>query len=331
MRSDTLDFQRVRHARYFEDDVVYHIVFRTMQGFYLLNPDREGRLRRLIAGIVAHASKTFAGVRNHATSILSNHGHLAISGDHRQLAAYVGFIKRELSRRWGPIIGWRGLFEEGYHATAVITPQAEQRCLKYILAQSVKEGLVERPDAWPGFHCAAALTTGEPIEGEWFNGTSYGTVLHREKRKKKPITVRREDHTNTCFATFDPLPSMAHLSCEDYRREMVRLVEEVVGEAKAEREGRPPVGVEAVLATDRMTQKKMPLPPWFEDRRRMVFWDDRRSPEVIIYCHRYWAFQTGFRVAADRWREGELAVEFPTGSFRPGLARPIPHTTRIAA
>ncbi len=325
MLNDSDGLQRVRHARYYEDDVLYHIVFRTTQGFYLLNPDREGRLRRLIAGILARAKKTFAGVRNHATSILSNHGHLAISGDHRQLAAYVGFIKRELSRRWGPIIGWRGLFEEGYHATAVMTAAAQRRCLKYILAQSVKEGIVAKPEEWPGFHCANALVSGEPIEGEWLNGTSYGTALHRAKRESKPTAVRREDHTETCFANFDPLPSLAHLSRAEYAREMARLVEEVVTEAREEREDRAPLGIAAVFATDRMTQKQIPLPPWFEDRRRMVVWDDPRSPEVVAYCRRYWAFQVGFRAAADRWREGHLAVGFPPGSFRPGLSRPISH------
>ncbi len=331
MASDAHDFQRVRHARYYEDNVLYHVVFRTTQGFLLLNPDREGHLRRLTAGILARASKTFAGVRNHATSILSNHGHLALSGDHQQLAAYVGFVKRELSRRWGPVIGWRGVFEEGYHATAVITPQAQRRCLKYILAQSVKEGLVAKPDQWPGFHCAAALISGKPIEGEWFNGTTYGTALHRAKRKKNPTAVRREDHTETCFATFDPLPSMAHVSREDYRREMAQLVEEVVTEAQRDRAGRPPLGADAVLATDRMTQKGIPLPPWFEDRRRMVVWDNSRTSEVIAYCQRYWTFQLDFRAVADRWREGELAVEFPPGSFRPGLSRPIPHISSLAA
>lgn len=55
--------QRSRHARYFEDGVVHHVVFRTLQGFFLLNPDRQGRLRRIAAGVLAKARETFPSVK----------------------------------------------------------------------------------------------------------------------------------------------------------------------------------------------------------------------------------------------------------------------------
>src|SRR5690606_19124468 len=116
--------------------------------------------------------------------------HLIISGAVDELAAYVGFIKREISRRWGPVIGWRGIFEDGYHATALITPEAQIRCLKYVLAQSVKEGLVDHPFDWPGLHCAQSLATGTPIEGEWFDGTGYSTAFHRAKRRGEEAEVK---------------------------------------------------------------------------------------------------------------------------------------------
>jgi hypothetical protein len=82
-------FQRVRHARYFEDRRLYHVIVRTTQGLYLLRPDARGELRRLIAGIIGHARGTYPGVKIHAAAVLSNHGHLALSGDRREMAAYV--------------------------------------------------------------------------------------------------------------------------------------------------------------------------------------------------------------------------------------------------
>jgi hypothetical protein len=319
------DFQRIRHARYFENNVLYHVVFRTIQGFFLLNPDSGRRLRRVVAGILSRARKAFAGVRNHGTSILSNHGHLALSGNHQQLAAYVGFVKRELSRRWGPVVGWRGIFEDGYQATAIITPEAQRRCLKYIMAQSAKENITSRPEEWPGFHCAASLVSGEPIDGEWFNGTRYGKELHRAKRTKDAPIVRKEDYIEACSFTFDPLTSLAHLSPEDYRGEMKMLVEEVVAEAKEQWGGKPPLGVEAVLATDPMTRSEIPPPPWFEQRRRLIVWDAQLHPDVIAYRERYWEFQERFRSAAEKWKQGTLTAVFPPGAFRPGLARPVAH------
>jgi len=329
------DFQRCRHARYAEDHVVYHITFRTVQGFHLLKPDEQGELSRIIAGVLDRARKTYDGVKNHATNVLSNHVHLELSGIARQLAPYIGFFKRvfkrEVSRRWGPRIGWRGIFEPGYQSSAVITPAAKRRCLKYILAQGVKENLVERPGDWPGFSCASALVSGRPVEGYWFNGTAHGRALQRAKRKKQPSEVRREDYREESNATFDPLPAMAHLSPSEYQAEMAKIVAEVEVEARQKRQGKPVLGVAAVLRGDIMQRSELPRPPWFEERRRMIVWDDPGAPEVRAYRDRYWRFQREFRAAADRWRDGDREVEFPPGAYWPGRASPVPHPKRLAA
>jgi hypothetical protein len=311
--------------------VVYHIVFRTVEGFFLLKPDQQGALRRITAGILGRARRTFLGVRLHGAKFLSNHGHLALSGKAAQIAAFVGFVKRELSRRWGPRIGWRRLFQSGYFATAVITAASQRRCLKYVIAQSVKENLVERPDEWLGFDCTPALVGGGAIEGYWLDGTAYGRARQRAKRKKTPTVVRREDYQRPSHATFDPLPAMASLSPAQYRVEMAKLVQEIVDEAQQQRGGRPVAGVAAVLSADISQRSALPGQPWFEDRRRMIVWDDLRDPAVRAYLDRYWTFQHAFRAAADRWRDGEQDVLFPPAAFWPGRASPVPHPTRIAA
>ena len=325
------DFQRVRHARYFEDDRLYHIVFRVTQGLHLLQPDAQGELRRIVAGILGRAQKTFDGVNNHATNLLSNHGHLGLSGDATQLAPYIGFFKRELSRRWGPRIGWRGIFEPGYLATAVLTASAQRRCLKYILSQGVKENLVEHPSQWPGFECASSLVSGRAVKGYWFNGTEYGRAVQRAQRKKQPHEVRREAYREDSHATFAPLPSMAQMSEREYRAEMAAMVHEVVAQAREKRQGRPVVGAARVVHGDIMQRTELPPPPWFEQRRRMIVWDDPRAPEVCDYRDRYWEFQRTFRAAADRWRAGEADVVFPPGAYWPGRASPVPRPGRLAA
>ncbi|MEN8162115.1 MAG: hypothetical protein ABFS41_18745, partial [Myxococcota bacterium] len=50
-------------------------------------------------------------------------------------------------------------------------PEAQWARLKYLLSNSVKEGLCESPFDWPGVHSAKALVTGEKLEGVWFNRT----------------------------------------------------------------------------------------------------------------------------------------------------------------
>jgi hypothetical protein len=199
------------------------------------------------------------------------------------------------------------------------------------LLGELKEGLVERPEQWPGFHCAQSLVTGEAVEGEWLNGTSYGTALHREARKKVPSEVRPEDHTQASHAVFDKLPALSDLDDQAYRSMASRLVDEVVAEGRVMRQGRRALGVTAIAKTDRMKRGDVAPPPWFEERRRMIVWDNLRSKDVSAYIDRYWCFQRAFRKAANRWRCGDLTPRFPPGAFRPGLSLPVPHLQQVAA
>ena len=151
------DFQRRRHVRFFKPGIVYHVLFKTLQGFFLLTPDLEHELRELIAGVLARAQRNWPEVATYAAVWLSNHGHLMLAGDPGNLVAFIAFLKREISRRWGPKIGWSGPMWGRYETTALVTPEAQQRCFEYVLGQAVKEDLVTTPQDWPGFHCAQVL------------------------------------------------------------------------------------------------------------------------------------------------------------------------------
>ena len=45
-------FQRINHARYFEPELVYHVIVRTKYGQFFLRPDEEGELTRIRAVLV---------------------------------------------------------------------------------------------------------------------------------------------------------------------------------------------------------------------------------------------------------------------------------------
>ncbi len=75
-----------------------------------------------------------------------------------------------------------------------------------------------------------------------------------------------------------------------------------------------------------MQRSHIPDPPWFEERRCMVVWDDPGAPEVGEYIDRYWEHQVSCRRCSLDWKTSEPSVGFPWPSFVPGLRpRPIAH------
>jgi len=323
-------YARARHVRYFEQGIPYHIVSRTRGNLFLLTPDLEGLLRSTIAGVLAEAKHNWPNISNFGVAVLSNHLHAllaAMSGDPRNIVDYIAFAKREITRRWRKEVGWSGSMWGGYDCAAIITPTAQIDTLGYIVAQGCKENLVEDPRQWPGFGCAESLVTGEPIEGHWFDGTGYGRALHREKAKKNPEEVLRESYIEPRKFAFDKLPALADLSGNVYRDRMLELVEQAVS-ARTLRFDGPALGPEAVCAMDTLTSRPVPTPPWFEERKRFIVWDNSNRPEVEEYLARYWDHQNQYRAAARPWLAGDVAAkaQFPDICFLPGQRpRPIAH------
>jgi len=331
-----LDFRaRARHCRYFERGRVYHIISLTNNNSFLFRPDRLGELRKIVAGVLEQAHKQYGEVQNYGFDLLSNHLHALLAvfeGDPRVISDYMAYIKRHTTTRWREHVGWKGRIWGGYTASALVTPTAQMRAFKYVLAQGVKENLVARPQDWPGFHCAESLLTGEPVEGYWFNGTRYGKAKHAEAVKKNPKEILRVDFHESREFTFDKLPALAHLDDDAFRERVRKIVSAIIDEREKAYPDTPPLGVEAICAMDPMTSTEPPKPPWFEERKRMIVWDDPRKPEVADYLDRYWEHQIKFRTASNRWtteQMPEAALEealFPELSFVPGLRpRPIAH------
>ncbi len=308
-------FTGCHHARYVEAEVPIHVISRVFQGRHLLRPCEE--LNSIIVGVVGRALEHFGEVQLYAAAFLSNHIHLMLQGPPTQVSAFVGFIKREISRRWGhhPGVGWCGPMWHEFIATALPTPESQLNCFRYILSQGVKEGLVARPEEWPGVHCARPLATATPLEGVWFNATAYGRAVDRETRKLRPRAVAKEDYCIKYSLSFAPIPCWAHLNASARQNRVQGLIEEIVAEGSIARAGARPMGTRRICSLPRDRRASLPPPPWWTQRRRMICWASQTAPQTLSFLRRYWSFQFRFREAsmADKRQTG-----YPSGSFAPG-------------
>jgi len=174
-----------RKLRFIPDPpTLVSITGRTVQGRLLFKPGTAFNDRLL--GILGRAQRRH-NLTLIAISVLSNHFHiLAVPESARQLAAFMRDFKSKLAREVNRLTGWSGpVFERRYEMTVVTDEdRAQIERLEYVLAQSVKEGLVERVSQWPGVHSAAALIDGTPLVGHWFDRTRE----YAARNQKEEIT-----------------------------------------------------------------------------------------------------------------------------------------------
>jgi hypothetical protein len=245
---------------------------------------------------------------------MSTHYHmLLLPADHEELSAFMGYINCNLSKEVDCLVQWRGAMWSGpYHEIPVSGEEEIQIArLKYLLANSVKDGLVERPEQWPGVQSATALCNGEDLTGVWYNRSR----LWNERNVHRNEDASEDDVSTEERVCLVPLPCWAHLLPEEYQRRIRELVEDVVEAAARERElsGRSVLGAEAALQMDPHY-----YPEYVERSPQPRFHTFREAVYKEMYqAHsEVYAF---YRDAAERFRGGDRNVEFHEWTFPPAL------------
>ena len=285
------------------------ITNRTLQGRYLLRPGPA--FNDLFLGILGRTQRLHQRAIA-AVSVLSNHFHLLlIVDDAQEVADFMRDLQSQTAREVNRLTDWRGpVFEHRYDMTVVTNEEGAQvERLKYVLAQGVKENLVERVCQWPGVHSAEALMHGTPLEGHWIDRTRESAARQRGEE------LRREDYVFAESVVLSPIPCWAHLPADRYRERVKNLVEEAEAEATLARKhtGARVLGVKAILALDpqarpiSVARSPAPLVHAATKAARKLFY--------VIYAE----FVSAFRAAAEALRQGRRDVPFPIGSFPPRL------------
>jgi len=285
------------------------VTCRAIQGRYLFRPGPQ--FNDLFLGILGHVQQLYqtplCGV-----CVLSSHFHLLlVVNDACQLARFMRDLKSKLAREVNRLTGWRGPVFDRRYEMAVVTNEekAQVERLLYILSNGCKEGLVERPQDWPGVHCVGALLDGKPLKGHWFDRSREYAARSQRKNFKRLRYATEET------VVISPIPCWAHLSPKLFRSRVASLMDSIAAAAAQARSqtGRSIEGVKSILTRNpqyrpaKLARSPAPLVHAATKRARKAFYD------------MYSWFVAAFRSAAEMLKRGDLKAPFPSGSFPPGL------------
>ena len=300
-----------RPLRYLPTDCpLVEVTCRTIQGRMLLRPSRE--LKRRILGVLARAAARYqVGV---CTFIfLSNHCHLLLRpASAAELASFMNYLNSNIAREAGRLYGWREKFWGRRYRPVPISfePEAQIARLRYLLSQGCKEGLVARPQDWPGATSVHAQLGDGTVTGTWYDRTAeYWARKRREK-------IEPGQFAWTETLALCPLPCWDELSPEEVRAQIAEMVGDIAAETRQRlrlNKSRP-LGARRILRQDpharpqRLARSAAPL-------FHAATWQIRRMLEAGYrsYCDAY-------REAMGRLREHHLPVRFPSHGIPPPLS-----------
>lgn len=282
---------------------------RAIHARHLLRPSRD--LNDIFNGVLVRAAKRY-DVGICAFQALSNHTHLLVlPGDARTLAAFMAYFAGNLAKEIGRLHDWRQhLWGRRYsHVVVSNELEAQEARLRYVLSQGCKEGLIKRPEDWPGPSSTQALLTGRTVRGVWFDrraeyearrcGRDFGKYEHAEVHDLELV----------------PLPVWADLPSETRRAKVQTMVRDITAETRERiaTTGRRPLGVKKIL---RQHPHERPA-------------RSKRSPKPIVHAAsrevrtalkiQFYVFRRAYRQAAEALRAGDTDAKFPPGSHRPPL------------
>jgi hypothetical protein len=296
-----------RRLRFIPDDgALVEVTTRTLHSRYLLRSSRE--LDEIIVGVLGRAQRLYE-VRICGYLFLSSHYHLLLDvDDARQLSLFMAYVNSNLAREISRLDQWpEKIWSRRYQGIVISDEEPAQIArLRYLLANGCKEGLVARPQDWPGIHVAKALIQGKDLTGTWFDRTQeYAARSRGEKFDRLQYTA-----PETLYLS--PLPCWKHLSPEVWRGYALSLLQEIEEETAAHlaNTGGQPLGAASILIQDPHHRpehhKRSPAPLFhtFSAAVRRELWEAYRL------------FVAAFRQAADKLRAGNREAMFPLGSFR---------------
>lgn len=304
---------------YLEPNTLVEVTTVTIGNRRLMRPSKD--VNETVVGVFGRAQREH-GMTICDIKVMSSHYHLLLQPrDAGHLARFMNFVNTNLSKELGRLYGIEGPKLQSYRMVPVSDEEeAQVDRLKYLISNSVKEHLVERPEHWPGVQGVTAPWDGDSplgstpgdrplLTGRWYNRT------REYAERQRTGEADEEEFASEERLELSPVPCWKHLSDEEYRRRVADLVEQVVEEAACERRrtGQKVAGVQKILRT-----KPLSYPKSVEKSPKPRFHTFRRAVYKTLWEAYSWVL-AAYRDAADRLREGDRTAAFPEGTHPPSL------------
>jgi REP element-mobilizing transposase RayT len=308
---EDLTMPAIDNIRIFEADDILFVTNRCLEAMFLLRPDEDGECQRICLACLAWAAKKHE-VEIFAYVFMSNHFHLLVRARNLNLSAFMHDFQRELAARINRHRNRKGtVFPRPFDAPKVIGDEMFLEKLKYIVNNPCLSGLVRRPEDWPGVSSWESHQTGQVQVGRLIDYKE----LRRLRRKER--TTPREEAMRHDELTLATPPMWGDESDEDVCEQVTTLIEEQATELQKERarKRKKVVGPTKVM---RKPFRYIPPDPKCSPRVKCLSADADKKRE---YLEERMTTVDAYKRAMGRWREGKSKVQFPDGTFRPGLCR----------
>lgn len=288
-----------------------HIVTRTQNSrlWFVKNPQLDYAIR---AQIAKWAEKY--KVKVHSFKLMGNHYHLIAVFPFHNKALFVQALNSSIARMTGELVT---SFEVGRlwgrRASCQILPNNEdiEHYFFYCALNAVSSGLVTRISDDELYNSFSDAISGRSQTYRIFRKNAYNNARRSNPR------VARKDFYETYTLKYERLPGYEDLSQEEYKARMLAELErrrllaikarqdQGLGFASAQQRKSLRAGARPVRTKTNTTGGKRPfcLSLCARTRRQVMEW--------------YYAIRDAYRIASERFRSGDLSVEFPPGTYRP--------------
>lgn len=244
-------------------------------------------------------------VEVHAFFFSTTHFHLVVTDPGSELPAFMQRLDCLLARSLNAHLGrGEGFFAPGsYSSVELDGRETILDKLVYVLVQGVKDGLVRRPEQWPGLH-----TLPRDVGTRTITASRPDFFFRSKGTKQRPALPDVVSFQLTVPPGFDDMPEDAFRQLLEERME--EELQAIYRQRKAEGKLRF-LGVRAVMTQDPRDSAGDVFPErTLNPRIACKDVSVRRAKYVELQAWRH-----EYRAKWDRWRRGERELEFPAGTY----------------